>query len=46
MTSGRTEWRGPAEVAAVGSESYMEISICGSESQNRFSPSILTGNHK
>lgn len=36
MTSGRTEWRGPAEVAAVGSESYTEILICGSESQNRF----------
>lgn len=34
MTSDRTEWRGPAEVAAVGSESYTEILILySSESQ-------------
>lgn len=37
MTSDRTEWRGPAEVAAVGSESYTEI-LYSSESQNRFLP--------
>lgn len=37
MTSDRTEWRGPAEVAAVGSESYTKI-LYSSESQNRFLP--------
>lgn len=44
MTSDRTEWRGPAEVAAVGSESYLATLTYSSESQNHFSPSIL--NHK